>query len=231
MQRVPTQSVGTRARGGLLFVFFSRIQKSICYIFTRVANPRFALCAEISSMAFGQSGSSWLARLGIFGFIVIVALCIGGFFLVRYLYRTAALSPFEASLPRYLAATPKPDDVPKENQPFKPGIIAVDLQSNTLDHFYFDMPDSLRAANPDAVKTVVFLRWEKLQTHKYSNGRPGYTQKCIAHVVDLETKALLKTAQFQGTAPPQSISGRSSSGQGSSPAPDVVLFLQQNTPR
>lgn len=180
-------------------------------------------------MSFRQKSGSCLTRVGIFGFIVCIALCVGAFFLVRYLYRSAALSPFQASLEQYVAALQK-DQAPS-NQPFKPGMIAVDMKSGSLDHFYFDMPEDLRAANPGAVKTVVFLQWEKEQTLKYNNGRPGYTQRCFVDVVDLETKTLLRSADFKGGPPPSSISSRSSSAQGSSPADQIVLFLQQNTPR
>jgi hypothetical protein len=181
-------------------------------------------------MAFSNSGVSWILRLGIFAVIVVIAMCVGAFFLVRYLYRTAALDPFQPSLQQYLAAAPQGEKKPTEGV-CKPGMIAVDLRSSTLDHFYFEMPGDLRASHPASVKTVVFLQWDKIQTHKYSNGRPGYTQTCAVDVVDLETKTLVKKALFQGGPPPSSIRGRSQSAQGSSPSDQVVLFLQQNTAR
>lgn len=180
-------------------------------------------------MSISNSSSSWLAKLGCFGFILVIAMGVGAFFLVRYLYRSAALTPFQPSLDLYLTAVPR--DKTPTGQPFKPGMIAVDLTTNSLDHFFFELPDNLRAANPESVKTVVFLQWDKKETHKYSNGRPGYTQICMVDVVDLETKTLLMRADFQGSPPPSSIRSRSSSAQGSSPADKVVLFLQQNTPR
>jgi hypothetical protein len=181
-------------------------------------------------MSFRQNFSgNCLARVGIFGVIICIGLCVGAFFLVRYMYRSAALTPFQPSLDQYLTALPK--DQPATNQPFKPGMITVDLKSSSLDHFYFELPNDLQAANPAAVKTVVFLQWDKVQTHKYGNGRPGYTQVCFVDVVDLETKTLLKSADFKGGPPPSSISSRSSSAQGSSPSDQIVQFLQQNTPR
>ncbi len=180
-------------------------------------------------MAHGRSGAWWAIRLGIFALVVVIFMCVGAFFLIRLIYRTAALDPFQPSLQQYLAAAPT-DQKPTE-EGFKPGMIAVDLQSNSLDHFYFELPNDLRAANPASVKTVVFLRWDKAATHKYSNGRLGYTQMCAVDVVDLETKTLLKSADFQGDPPPSSIGRRSSSATGSSPADKIVLFLQQNTGR
>lgn len=180
-------------------------------------------------MSIRPNRISWVTRFGLFGFLVAIALCVGGIFLVRYLYRTAALHPFQSSLEVYLAAAPG-EQLPTE-QPPKPGMIAVNIDTKSLDHFYFDLPEDLRAASPADVKTVLFLRWERLQTHKYSSGRPGYTQICQLDVVDLETKKLLKSMDFKGSPPPSSISSRQSSGQGSSPADQVVLFLQQNTPR
>jgi hypothetical protein len=180
-------------------------------------------------MAFSNTGVSWIIRLGIFAVIVVIAMCVGAFFLVRHLYRTAALDPFQPALNQYLAVAPQ-DQKPTEGF-CKPGMIAVDLRSNTLDHFYFDLPSDVRASNPAAVKTVVFLQWDKIATHKYSNGRPGYTQTCAVDVVDLETKKLLKKALFQGGPPPSSIRSRSQSAQGSSPSDQIVMFLQQNTAR
>lgn len=179
-----------------------------------------------------MSSSSRLQRRGEFkmgnwiGIIILVLIGagVGGFFAVRALYRGQVLSPFQPSLGEYLAA--RPTGAPSE-QKCKGGIMPIDVANNTIDHLYFDLPDSLRPADPAAVKTIVFLRWERQQTHQYGT-KPGYTNICHVEVVDRETKSFLKQGIFTGPPPPQSISSRSSSGEGARPTDQVISFLQNH---
>lgn len=159
--------------------------------------------------------------------VVVIGLAVGGFFLVRYLYRSSVLSPFQSSVNEYTGMKPQADTKVEET-PHKGGVIPVDTSDNTIDHFYFDLPENLKASDPASVKTIVFLTWSKQQTHQYSNNKPGYTNFCAVDVVDRETKNLLKRGNFQGPPPPQSISGRSSSGEGARPTEEIVAFLRSN---
>jgi hypothetical protein len=158
--------------------------------------------------------------------LVILGAGIGGFFLVRSLYRSHVLSSFEYSVMEYVAMRPMGTPV---EQPSKGGIIPIDVASNTIDDFYFDLPDSLKAASPETVKTVVFLRWDREKTHQYVNGKPGYTMICEVELVDRETKQYLKKFVCKGPPPPESIRGRSSSGEGSRPTEQIIQFLKNST--
>ncbi len=162
-----------------------------------------------------------------FGLIVLIAIVIGGFFLVRHLYRTSVLKPFESSLQEYIALQ---DATKKEptNKPCQGGVIAIDAGTGTLDHFYFDLPDDLKASDPAAVKTVAFLHWRKDVIDHYTGNKPAYQHKCDVQLVDRASKTLLLKQHFEGSPPPMSISSRSSSGEGSKPTDAIVLFIKTN---
>lgn len=160
--------------------------------------------------------------------LALIGIAVGGFFAVRSVYRSYELSPFQSSLPDYLAARPSGGPM---DQMCKGGIMPIDSSTNTIDSLFFDLPANLKPANPAAVNTIVFVRWERVQTHTYSNGAAGYTNSCHIEVVDRETKMFLKQAHFTGQPPPQTIRGRSGSGEGPRPTEQVIAFLRNNQER
>jgi hypothetical protein len=170
----------------------------------------------------GKSDNSGLIGLGI---LVVIGLLIGGFFLIRYIYRSQVLAPFETSRNEFAALRPNADVNPTEGM-CKGNVIALDKGTSQFDHFFFDLPDDLKPADPASVKTVVFLHWSKIKVDEYTGGKPAYQHHCDMDIVDRESKALLRRAHFIGSEPPQTISGRSSSGEGNLPTEQMIAFLR-----
>jgi hypothetical protein len=176
-----------------------------------------------------RSGQMNWSSVVILGLFAVILGGVGIFFLVRYIYRSSVLSPFESSRNEFVSLRPQAGE--PTNKPLKGNFIAIDVADNSFDHFYFDLPENLKATTPADVKTVVFLNWTKQQTHTYDPGnKPGYTHSCMVEVVDRETKTLLLRNNFVGGPPPASISGRSSSGEGPKPTDFIIAYLKGHMP-
>src|SRR5215208_1641288 len=98
----------------------------------------------------GRSDNSGWWGLGI---LVVIGLVIGGFFLIRHLYRSHVLSPFEASRGELVAMKP-PLEVPPTGGPCQGNVMTIDAATGQFDHTYFDFPGELQAPDPASVKTV-----------------------------------------------------------------------------
>ncbi len=158
--------------------------------------------------------------------LVLVGICVGGFFLIRSIYRGSVLSPFNSTLPELVQLRPGGEKNPTNEQCSK-GVMFIDTSDNSFDHLYFDTPDDIKAKTPGEIKTVVFLTWVRHQVGTYGANKPAYRNSCKIDVVDRQTKSLLQRNEFWGPTPPTTISSRSSSGEGARPNDDVIQFVRR----
>ena len=165
--------------------------------------------------------SGWIGL----AFLLVIGLLVGGFFLIRHLYRAHVLSPFESSRQEFLAARPTPNAFPTEGM-CKGNVITIDTATGQFDHIFFDFPSELMAPDPASVQTVVFLNWTKVKIDEYQGGKPAYQHHCDVELVDRESKTLLRRQHFIGGEPPMSIDSRNSSGEGSRPGDAMIQFIK-----
>jgi hypothetical protein len=166
----------------------------------------------------------------VIGLLIVIGLGVGGYFLVREIYRSSVLRPFQPLLAEFQAMKPQAMDEPNQ-QPCKGGVITIDVSTSSYDYYFFEMPPELKAADPASVKTIVFLNWSKVEIDKYEGGKPAYKHFCNLEVVDRETKVLLKRENFAGGEPPMTIDSRNSYGEGTKPYDSMTSFIRANTRR
>ncbi len=179
------------------------------------------------SSEFPRRGKLDWSTIIIIAVVVVIGICVGGFFLVRSIYRNSVLSPFSSTLPELVQCKPAGEKTPS-NEPCSRGVIFIDTADNSYDHLYFDAPDEIKAKTPAEIKTVVFLTWIRNQVGTYgSSNKPAYQNSCKIDVVDRETKKFLQTSTIVGPPPPTTISSRSGSGEGARPNAEVIQFVQR----
>jgi len=131
----------------------------------------------------------------VLGVIVAGALVIGGM-LGRGALRQG---PFAGAIEGYMAAGAYDDAL---TTPTLAGKVAVvDANKRRLDDIHFALPDSVRAATPQEVRTVVLVDRQGMTSGHYQNGAAGKTQTCRVRIVDLEKKRVIVREQFEGEAP------------------------------
>jgi hypothetical protein len=161
----------------------------------------------------------------------VIVLALGGFFGVRAMVRANKVKPFKEHIPSYVQQPKARRPDPARPQPaagkISGKLITVDVQDQSIDYLYFDLPDDLRADTPDQVGTVVQLRWSKTKVAEYTNGKPAYRQTCHAAVMNKGTGELVAEGDFQGGDPPSTIKSSQPDGTGSKPDKEVVDFLKR----
>jgi len=155
------------------------------------------------------------------GILAVVVVAIAGTIGVRFSLHARRVDAFREHLESY-AQEAKGDPTPGRRMNGK--LVAVDLDSKTIDDLHFDLPDDLRAETPEDVGTVVQLHWDKLQVGSY-NGKPAWKQSCQVRVMDKPSGELIETQPFWGGDPPSAIDSNASAGWGSRPDKEIVEFL------
>jgi hypothetical protein len=193
----------------------------------------------------------WVA-LALWGVLLCIPIGIGIFYGGRALIRANVVGRFDKDLQAYAAlkVAPWPPVPPKgptqwvdlgemvisldgARQPeqetiagkVKGKIVLVDIAAGKMDALYFDLPDDLRASNPEEVATVGLLLWGKRNVPQPSDFvGAAFQQTCQVKVVDWKTKAEIATATFFGTTPYYS-RNRNEFVTGSKPDSEVLTFL------
>jgi hypothetical protein len=87
-------------------------------------------------------------------------------------------------------------------------IIPVNVLNNTLDVFYFDLPEELRAENPDEVGSILWLycvyNTEKV-TFAAGSRKETNNYTCDVAVIDRSEQAIVAQRSFQKTAGEQGV--------------------------
>src|SRR5262249_27112691 len=101
-----------------------------------------------------------------------------------------AVAPFEEYLGEY-PSLPKPPDGDIRGGSPKKKMITIDVNHKTVDYFWFRLPPELRAATPDEVESVVWLKWGEERVAEYEGGGWAIRNTCTVTVFDLKTKKVL----------------------------------------
>lgn len=154
----------------------------------------------------------------------VVAVGVAGFFGVRSMIRAKKVKPFETHLDAYMKESKGMEPTPGQKLAGK--LITVDINERKIDYLYFDLPDNMRADNPEEVGTIVQLNWGKNQVGEYTGGKPAWKQYCFVSVMDKASGKLFFQNVFEGSDPPSTIKSSQSSGSSSKPSDEIVAFLK-----
>jgi hypothetical protein len=160
------------------------------------------------------------------GLVGIVLVGVG----VWYTVRSVRRGPFRDQMAVYLA---QPANTADANGPRKTvkRMVVVDPNEKDLDDLHFDLPEDLRAAKPEDVTTVVWLRWDKATVGTYTSGGSAYRWSCNVTVIDLATRTTIGSQMFEGSPPPTTVRGKPGESHSGDKPTDAVLGYLKSFPR
>lgn len=141
-----------------------------------------------------------LLGLGMVAALVVIVIVL----VIRFSVRSDMMAAHEPQLTEYLSLA---SSVPGPVDGFVKGkLITVDRVANVLDPIFMDLPDKLRASNPEEVGTVVFLKWDRRDTGLVIGRKVGvkidpasaerlYEYTCSITCVDRKTKQVIAQAK------------------------------------
>ncbi len=109
-----------------------------------------------------------------------------------YRDQLAVLAPFEPYLEQYIAVS--------DSQPGPPYIrgrvITVSTRGDELDLLYFDLPEELRARQPEEVQTVIWLDCTSATRVHRSIGTDTVSYTCDVTIIDYTIPAVIARQSF-----------------------------------
>jgi len=126
--------------------------------------------------------------------VLLLAFAVG-----YYLYRESVLAPFKPYLSEYLSFS-----ATQQGEPYIRGkVITVDTRRKAVDHLYFDLPQELRATQPEEVGTVVWVECTSVTTVvRRVGGSTNNTvdYRCEVSVIDKAASAIVGQKRFEDTS-------------------------------
>ncbi len=167
-------------------------------------------------------------NLVIFGAVFIGSLI----YIVKQYRKEKEREPFQAQIEKYLE---QPTNelahdfkLPKEALKIPGKIVIVDLKTKRIDPVFNDLPASLKPANPDEVKTIVWVEYVFEDRGKYVGGGIAYQTNGRLILIDASSKKYLWTKTVNGRMPPET---HYTKNRGSNyieyPREQIVQYLQQ----
>ena len=94
-------------------------------------------------------------------------------------------------------------DAPREKKgTLKAKVLPLSTQNNEVDGLYNYLPDDLRPASLEEVKTILWLDCKPSEAGRYEDGSMSYRDKCNAYLVDRNTSKVIQVQDFSGEPPP-----------------------------
>jgi hypothetical protein len=126
--------------------------------------------------------------------VLLLAFAVG-----YYLYRESVLGPFKPYLSEYLSFS-----ATQQGEPYIRGkVITVDTRRQAVDHLYFDLPQELRATQPEEVGTVVWVHCTSVTTVvRRVGGSTNNTvdYRCEVSVIDKAAAVIVGQRRFEDTS-------------------------------
>jgi hypothetical protein len=177
------------------------------------------------------------------GLGVVALVVIGGiWWIISSIAARSKKAPFDPYVEEYLRPPEVPDwianaeadaqdpDYVAPDPPTVAGkLVIVNRDKKEIDDLFVDLPDGLRAENPEEVGTVVWVSFARVAVGTYTDGATGYAHSCTVHVIDKAGWTVTAIRRFQGSAPP-SFKKHSGDAEGSKPDSAVIEYLK-NLPR
>lgn len=83
----------------------------------------------------------------------------------------------------------------------KAKVLPLKVQTSETDSLFTYLPDDLRPANLDEVKTLMWLDCENNPVGRYRDGTTGYQEKCTVYLVERDTNKFVGIQDFLGVMP------------------------------
>jgi hypothetical protein len=94
-------------------------------------------------------------------------------------------------------------DAPREKKgTVKAKVLPLNAKTKEVDSLYYSLPDDLRPANLEEVKTLLWLDCQPGEAGSYEDGSMAYRDKCNAYLVDRNTSKVVQVQDFSGELPP-----------------------------
>jgi hypothetical protein len=163
----------------------------------------------------------WLLLAVLLAVLICPAGILVGYSLLRGRSESQQLAPFASHIDEYLTAPKKTASGAKARS----AIVPIDVAERTIDRLYFELPERLRAPSPEAVATVVWLKWREEQLGKYESGAPACIEFCDVTVIDRAQSAVVADKQFKGGDPPKVLRSSLGKGVGKRPYKEIADYL------
>jgi hypothetical protein len=121
-------------------------------------------------------------------------------------------------------------NAPRAKITLKPKVLPLDAKNNEVDSLYGYLPDDLRPAALDEVKTIMWLDCRSDEFGRYEDGTTAYRDKCIAYLIDKDTSKLIEVEDFLGEMPPASKRLGNNYAYGKVPPEAYISFIRENQP-
>ena len=167
----------------------------------------------------------WLPRCLVF--ISVLMMIIAGLYEIPRV-RWRSLEPaFAGHIDEYLLIQPHTVmRIPEMPRPRISGLIVVDrTDSKIATAVCSELPPSLRANTPQAVKTIVWLEWKEVDRGRGSSGGLAPRVDCDVTVIENTSGILLYRKTIRGDEP-RGPKPRSESGSGARPYDQIIAYLR-----
>lgn len=122
-------------------------------------------------------------------------------------------------------------NAPREkNAVVKTKVLPLGAQNKQLDNLYYYLPDDLRPASAEEVKTLLWLDCKHVEAGRYEDGTTAYRDMCNTYLVDRETSKVIQVEDFLGELPPLKKSWGSSYASGKVLPEGYISFIKANQP-
>jgi hypothetical protein len=122
-------------------------------------------------------------------------------------------------------------NAPREkNAKIKAKVLPLNAKNNELDNLYGYLPDDLRPANLEEVKTLLWLDCKPSEAGLYEDGSMAYRDKCNAYLVDRNTSKVIQVQDFSGELPPLKKQWGTSYASGKVLPETYISYIKENQP-
>ena len=123
-------------------------------------------------------------------------------------------------------------DAPREkNATIKAKVLPLGAINKDVDNLYYNLPDDLRPATIEEVKTILWLDCKPAEAGVYEDGSPAFRDKCNAYLVDRNTSKVVQVQDFSGELPPLKKQWGTSYASGKVLPETYISYIRANQPQ
>ncbi len=119
-------------------------------------------------------------------------------------------------------------NAPRGKISLQPKVLPLNAKNSEVDDLYRYLPDELRPANLDEVKTIMWLDCKSNEFGRYEDNSIAYQEKCNAYLVDKNTAKVIEVQDFLGETPPLTKKRGNSDAYGKVLTEAYISFIKAN---
>jgi hypothetical protein len=109
-------------------------------------------------------------------------------------------------------------------------VLPLNAQTKEIDGLYGSLPDDLRPATLEEVKTILWLDCKPSEAGRYDDGSPAFQDKCNGYLVDRNTSKVIQVQDFMGELPPLKKTWGGSYASGRVLPETYISYIKANQP-